>query len=167
MEILKNDRIFFKPKYYSYFKRVWLQIHVTALILIIIGIPGILVFVNDYALFIIYISLFPMIFILVISSIYINQNYLKSLSINIKVKNIVLEIVKYDKDPEMITINFSELEVRVTQIQYSYDVWYKIQFYKNRKLVFQQREFREWNKATFDEIAAEIKKLKSNKLQKR
>ncbi len=106
----------------------------------------------------------PVFITLLFGSLIINKNYLKSLSINEKEKNIVLEIVKYNKEPEIYTINFSELKVRITQIQYSYDKWYKIQFYKNRKLVFQQREFKEWDKDTFDKIAAKVKELKSKKI---
>ena len=153
-----------KPKYYTYLQRIWLQIYINVLTSLIIIIPGIFFFGSKNIYLHLMITIVPIIIIYIVSSMIVNKYYLKSIEINENKRFIELKIAKYDIPPYEIIIDLVDIEVRVSQIQYSYVKWYKIQFYKNRKLVFQQREFKEWDKDTFDKIAAKVKELKSKKI---
>jgi len=101
----------------------------------------------------------PSILILFTTSLVVNKLYFKSIEFDDDSSIFILTYFKYDKKQKM-HIEYRHLDIRVSQVQYSVHKYYKIQIFNNKKVVFQQREFMEWDKATFDKIVAHFKELK-------
>lgn len=150
----------FEPKYYPLIKRIWLQVSRAIIILAIVIIP-IDLMRNVHSLPAIIFGFIPTSIILLGRSFFVHRYYLKSIEINEHGKNVILDIVYFNNPSTQEKIELENLDAKITQALFSLRPYYKLQIFYNKELFFQQREFEEWNKETFEKIVNCIKDLKA------
>jgi hypothetical protein len=147
-----------QPEYFPFIKRVWL---LSKRHILVYSIGLTLGFFISFSIALLYIAVG--VILLLVTSIFMNRYYLKTLEVNEVEQYVFLEIVKYDKSLSQYQIDIEDVDVKLEEALFSFGPSYIMRIYKNKKMVYQQRETIGWNRNIFVEVYEKVKKMKGQK----